>query len=428
MKKIHLLTILITATTNLNAQKIYTSDIDNFWKAYDEIHTIKVNKIEIFKTKYLDNGTIGLKNFANSKEFNEVNYVSAFEKYPNFWKTIRPNTIISEKRIKKIHQALKRFNQLYPNQSKGNIYFTIGALRSGGMPYNADLILGLEKIMGDKTTNTSEFENPTMQNMFKFSNPALLEFVTIHEYIHTFQKGGEINILAKSIKEGSADFISELTLKEKYNSHYLDYGYKHYDSIQLQFKTEMLTKHFQNWFYNSENTPHPDLGYFVGYDISKKYYQNSINKKQAINELINLNYDNEQTVLNILSKSQYFKENINIEELKKSYKNNQPHIVKIIEFENGTENISTNLKQLQIVFSKPMNDKISINFSKNGKEYFPLNKITGLNEDKTILSLELIALKPNTTYDFYITNRSTIAIDGYPFIDDEYIIEFRTAK
>ena len=144
--------------------------------------------------------------------------------------------------------------------------------------------------------------------------------------------------------------------------------------------------------------------------------------------MINLNYDNEQTVLNILSKSQYFKENINIEELKKSYKNNQPHIVKIIEFENGTENISTNLKQLQIVFSKPMNDKISINFSKNGKEYFPLKKITGLNEDKTILSLELIALKPNTTYDFYITNRSTIAIDGYPFIDDEYKIEFRTAK
>ena len=75
-----------------------------------------------------------------------------------------------------------------------------------------------------------------------------------------------------------------------------------------------------------------------------------------------------------------------------------------------------------------MNDKISINFSKNGKEYFPLNKITGLNEDKTILSLELIALKPNTTYDFYITNRSSIVIDGYSFVVDEYKIEFRTAK
>ncbi|MEH7889534.1 hypothetical protein [Elizabethkingia meningoseptica] len=73
-----------------------------------------------------------------------------------------------------------------------------------------------------------------------------------------------------------------------------------------------------------------------------------------------------------------------------------------------------------------MNDKVSINFSKNGKEHFPLKNIVGLNEDKTVLTLETTELKPNTEYDFYISNRGTTSLDGYPFIHEEYKIGFKT--
>jgi hypothetical protein len=43
----------------------------------------------------------------------------------------------------------------------------------------------------------------------------------------------------------------------------------------------LISQNFQNWFYNSETNEHPDLGYFVGYAISKNYYANSKNKKQG---------------------------------------------------------------------------------------------------------------------------------------------------
>ena len=75
-----------------------------------------------------------------------------------------------------------------------------------------------------------------------------------------------------------------------------------------------------------------------------------------------------------------------------------------------------------------MNEKISINFSKNGKEHFPLKNIIGLNESKTILTLETIELSPNTDYDFFITDRGTQSIDGYPFIEQEYKISFKTEE
>ncbi|STC92531.1 hypothetical protein [Chryseobacterium carnipullorum] len=75
-----------------------------------------------------------------------------------------------------------------------------------------------------------------------------------------------------------------------------------------------------------------------------------------------------------------------------------------------------------------MNDNISINFSKNGKEHFPLKSIIGLDETKTILTLETGELKTDTEYDFYITDRETKSKDEFSFSEQEYKISFKTEK
>ena len=186
----------------------------------------------------------------------------------------------------------------------------------------------------------------------------------------------------------------------------------------------MLGQNFDNWFYNSATHEHPDLGYFVGYAISKKYYESVQDKKAAIKEIVELDFGNKVAVMDFLDKSHYFNESA--EQMESVYKENQPGVIKIMEFENGSQKVRPDLKQIRIVFSKPMNDKVSINFSKNGKEHFPLKNIVGLNEDKTVLTLETTELKPNTEYDFYISNRGTTSLDGYPFIHEEYKIGFKT--
>ncbi|HAR72636.1 MAG TPA: hypothetical protein DCR77_04425, partial [Flavobacteriaceae bacterium] len=120
MNKLLKLTLLIVLSIKINAQQIITTDIDNFWKAYDSINKMSDDKVSTFKKMYLDDGTIGLKDFAKHKEFNETNYVTAFAKYPEFWKSIRKNTLVSSEQIQKTKKALKEFRKLYPNQSKGN--------------------------------------------------------------------------------------------------------------------------------------------------------------------------------------------------------------------------------------------------------------------------------------------------------------------
>lgn len=290
------------------------------------------------------------------------------------------------------------------------------------------MLLGIEKIVGNENTIVSEFENENLQKMFQFSKTTTIEQVTIHEFVHTFQKDGEINVLSKAIKEGSCDFIAELTLNKKFNSHYIDYGFKNYEQIKLQFKSEMFSQNFGNWFYNNDVSKNPDLGYFVGYVISKKYYEKAQDKNKAIKDIIELDFNNEFDVLQLLETSKYFDEKINVEQIKSTYKENQPKVLKILEFENGHQNVKSEIKQVQIVFSKPMNDNVSINFSKFGKEHFPLKSIIGLDETKTILTLETIDLKADTEYDFYITDRGTKSKDGFPFVEQECKITFKTEK
>ena len=96
------------------------------------------------------------------KKFDTNDYLTAFEKYPQFWNSIRPNTLIDAKKIKTINKALTKLKKLYPNNSKGNIYYTIGTLKSGGTTNNQNLLLGIEKIVGDKNTIVSEFENENL--------------------------------------------------------------------------------------------------------------------------------------------------------------------------------------------------------------------------------------------------------------------------
>ncbi|MEC5158853.1 hypothetical protein [Chryseobacterium sp. MP_3.2] len=428
MKKIISTLIILTFFNYANAQKIFTSDINNFWSAYDSIQKVKNNQSEIIENLFLSKKTDGLKAFMKIKIFDKNDYLTAFEKYPKFWNSIRPNTLIDEKKINTINKALKKLKNFYPNNSKGNIYYTIGTLKSGGTTNIEDLLLGIEKIVGDKNTIVSEFENENLQKMFQFSNTTTLEQVTLHEFVHTFQKDGEINVLSKAIKEGSCDYVAELSLNKKFNSYYLDYGFQNYEKVKTNFKSEMFSQNFSNWFYNSDVNKNPDLGYFVGYVISKKYYENIKDKKKAIKDIIELDFNNELDVMQFLEKSKYFDEKINIEQIKSAYKDKQPKVIKILEFENGDQNVKSDLKQIKIIFSKPMNDNISINFSKFGKEHFPLKNIVGLDETKTLLTIETTELKADTQYDFYITDRGTKSKDGFQFIEQEYKITFKTEK
>jgi len=293
-----------------DVQKVITSDIDNFWIAYDSIQTTtdSLKQLNFIQTLYIDKGTKGLKAFMVLRNYNAKLWVALINRYPKFWNSIRPNTLTVKSYAAEIEKSIARFKELYPDLKEAKMYFTVGGLRSGGTTMNDMVLIGSEIATGNATTDVSEFTNNWLAGVFKNQQIDNLVNLNIHEYVHTQQKGGDPKILLdKAIEEGSCDFIMELVIGKQIQNNYIVYGREHEATLKEEFKSDMLSTNISNWLYNGSTAKTvADLGYFMGYSICKAYCNNAPDKKKAIKEIIELNYSDSAAVEDFLKSSNYY--------------------------------------------------------------------------------------------------------------------------
>jgi uncharacterized protein YjaZ len=125
----------------------------------------------------------------------------------------------------------------------------------------------------------------------------------LHELMHFQQNYGdyenEDTVLNKIVEEGVCDFLAELASGIPHRSEQLAYlevpG--NFKQIASQLNQDLYSDDLSAWMYNGgsiEDRP-PDLGYALGYLITKSYYENAPDKKKALKELLNSN--NIRTIL-----------------------------------------------------------------------------------------------------------------------------------
>jgi hypothetical protein len=436
--------LILTLTTCLIAlsgvfaqplpQTVYTQDIDNFWTAFDSVQSTKDSSRQLFyiRSLYIDKGTAGLKAFMKVRDYTAEGWVKAINQYPKFWASIRPNTLTVKTKTAEFTKSIARLKKLYPELKDARLYFTIGCLHSGGTTDSNMVLIGAEIATGDSTTDVSEFPNKWLATVFKGQSRANnaprnnIVPLNIHEYVHTQQQGESDILLPNAIKEGSADFITELTIDRPMQTSYIKYGYEHEQELKEAFKQEMFTTAYQKWLYNgSEATTMADLGYFMGYTICKSYYNHSTNKKAAVKAIIELNYSDSNAVETFLTRSAYYTEPIDKAALIAAFREKQPTLLRLEPFSNGDTLVDPTLKSLSFVFSKPMRPKgYSIEYASGGKEHFPIKGVTGFSADGTTFSVKA-ELQPGRDYEFVISKRSFASQDGYA-LQTDYTIKFRT--
>lgn len=94
------------------AAQFVTSDIENFWRAYDAGASAAA-----FQTGYLDAGSAGLKGFARAKGLTAANLAATVQRYPRYYANIRPNTLRlsgDEALLDRIRENYRRIKALYP--------------------------------------------------------------------------------------------------------------------------------------------------------------------------------------------------------------------------------------------------------------------------------------------------------------------------
>ena len=268
--------LLFLSISKVYSQKnnyIFTSDIDHYWEAYDQIKKTDDNnkKYQLIHTLYIDKASDGLKSFMKKRDLTDSLFVKNIEKLPKFWSSIRNSTLQINGEQKKIEKHIRKLKKIYPELKPANIYFIIEGLTSGGTTNSDMVLIGSEILVGNPNTDTSELSSAWLKNTFKHRKYLDVVFLTVHEYVHTNQKDGYVNLLGHSIREGSCDFIAELVLGKPIKTSYIEYGKSNLSKVKEDFKAEMYSNRSDKWLYNGKISENPDLGYFIGYEISKSY-------------------------------------------------------------------------------------------------------------------------------------------------------------
>ena len=274
------------------AVTLVTSDIENFWKAYDAGEP--GNREGAFQKLYLDAGSAGLKDFVKLRIQSAKALAAAVDqRYPRFYATVRPYTLGVEKQRAAILRNLDRFRELYPEAHFPTVYFVIGRLTSGGTTSSNALLIGTEVNSLGPDVDSTEI-TPSFRKAMGTADR--LPLIVIHELTHTqvniFGKGKVPGLLGACVNEGAADFMTELVTGTSINAHVKEWAEPRREELFQRLARDMALKPSDSskWLYNygSAGDEPADLGYWIGAEICRSYYERSADKAKAIHDVVTL--------------------------------------------------------------------------------------------------------------------------------------------
>ena len=310
----YLLIAIFNGQNTIAQTKIHTEDLVRFYQAFDSTQTTldTLKQLDFIQKLYADKASDGLKEFMFLRGGNAKGWLKMIQKDKEKLIKIRPLVLSVLNQENEIEKKLKRYKKLYPDFQNGEIYFCIGINNSGGTIKGNHVLIGTEVVADDRTN---------------WAVP-----IVLHEFSHTQQwlfknmpdiKSGKIKfdasqILGSCILEGMCDFMGELAYGQSLATFYPEghtaFGLKHEKIIWEKFKEEMFLVDNNNlvWVYGPkdkakefEGEKVKDLGYFLGHQICKSYYNKAKNKKQALKEMFNLEAKTDEVVKDFLIKSGY---------------------------------------------------------------------------------------------------------------------------
>lgn len=276
------------ASGNPGDARLVTSDIQNFWRAFDLAKP--ENLAEVFDREYFTPGSPGLKDFTQLRIKDAKTLAATVNHLRKYYDSARASTLRIESMQPKIRASFYALKYLYPEAVFPDVYFLIGRLSSGGTTSGRALLIGAE-MYGRTPEMPQEVLNDWLKQVL--SPVENVPAIVAHELIH-FQQKSPLNLrgtlLGQTIHEGSADFVGELICGSQINTHLHAYGNPREKELWNEFKPAMTGKDFSKWLYNgsaSKDRP-ADLGYYVGYKIAEAYYQQAKDKQQAIKGILEI--------------------------------------------------------------------------------------------------------------------------------------------
>lgn len=356
------LSVQAATATASESRQVVTDDIPRFWQAFGQIRETdsRTKQAEILKRVYIDPGSAGLHAMMARRNYSVDDYLDAINHYPRFFASVRANTLNANQYAADIEAGLAKLRALYPEAKPATVTFTIGALMSGGTTLNDQVLIGAEIAMADQSAVTDELPEPLAGNLRRYfdTNPIQnLALLNVHEYVHTQQGAFGSNLLAVSLQEGVAEFVSTKAMGRPSTSPALAYGAGHAKPVRERFAAEMFSPNWDDWLYNDADNTFGirDLGYYVGDAIARAYFEQHSDPAAAIRELIALDFQDAEAVRKLVDQSGYFPEPLSA--LAERYRAQQPRVLAVTGLNEASRQAAPALITITIQFSAPMNPR-----------------------------------------------------------------------
>lgn len=385
-----------------------TSDINNFWIAYEAVLSAQdsTGKAEAFKSLYLEKGSPGLADLQEVRGYTIAEYLDAIRNYPKFWESMRDNISVDKIDFDAIQKDINQLRDIYPELSPADLYFSVGAFRTNGTVKGKNILIGTELSLADKETVIDELPE-WRQPYYKEYNPIkALPLLCTHEYIHTQQAPIQENLAAMIMYEGVAEFLSCYATEKPSDSPAIEFGKANKEKVSELFLKDLFSgANPYNWMWgqNRNELKVRDLGYYVGYAICEGYLKQAKDEKTAVKELIELDLADPAAIRRVIDASGYFFKPL--EELEKDYESIRPEVISMEPFANGSTGIKPGKINLSVQFSEPLTGiHTGIDYSPKGADFCPKMDYTKRTwaEDNTSYTFE-VDLEAGKEYEFVLT-------------------------
>ena len=255
---------------------LHTEDVDRFYKIYDAADGHPT--AEQLQRDYLDAGSQGLHHLAQLRNVTGARIADAIAKRPELYANAKKCMAVLPRVRPRVEAALRELLRVYPQAQMPPVTIAVGRGKPVGVgsPVTG-LQIGLEALCG------AEWMNPDVEERFVH--------VIAHEYAHVQQVAALVDkddptVLERSLSEGAAEFIAELTSGQTGYAHFPALTRGREKEIETAFAADVDQTDLSRWVDNSTMEQGNDLGYWVGYRIVKAYYQRSTDKRRAVREIL----------------------------------------------------------------------------------------------------------------------------------------------
>ncbi|UTW56073.1 hypothetical protein [Kordiimonas sp. SCSIO 12610] len=270
-------------------------DVPRFWAAYDAADKFRSldGKAAKFRELYLAPGTAGAIDYHWIKTKSMEQLAQKIKESKGFYDGIRKQTLKAASFEPQIRAGFRKLKSIYKDAHFPDVTFVIGRLNSGGTAGPTGMLIGLDVWSWQEGVPLDGI-SPGFQNILTANDLSRLPYIVVHEQIHAMQGyTGKATLLRGVLQEGSADFLAQLALPDAELPSYFVWGAAHEEQVWNRFKEDMLGTDYSNWIANNNDAIgddwHADLGYFIGAQICKAYYDQAADKQQAIKDLLYVN-------------------------------------------------------------------------------------------------------------------------------------------